>query len=96
MEKVRLTLDDLEVQSFTTTGGDRTRRGTVRGHDECTDPIYCPTADPAWDTCWDSCADTNCCGGSGGSCDGSCDCYSGGCGGSPSFLATNCWSYGYC
>ena len=92
MEKVRLTLDELEVQSFTTTGAGAGRRGTVRGNDESTDPVACPTADPAWNTCWDSCADTNCCGS--GDCSNSCDCYSGGCGGAESFLATNCMSYG--
>jgi hypothetical protein len=97
MEKVRLTLDELTVQSFTTTTAQTKRLGTVHAHDAPTDQVECPTADVNWNTCWDSCADTNCCGGgSGWSCDGSCDCYSGACGGSPSFLATNCWSYGYC
>jgi hypothetical protein len=56
MEKTRLTLDELEVQSFATTTAAAGRRGTVRGHDAVTDPVECPTADPNWDTCWDSCA----------------------------------------
>lgn len=91
MEKVRFSLDDLEVQSFITTPGPGKRVGTVHAHDLPTDAVECPTIDPLWNTCWDSCADSNCCGGSGGSCDCySGDCYSGACGGSPSFLATNC------
>jgi hypothetical protein len=88
MEKVRLSLDELRVQSFTTTGGPAENRGTVRGHDSATDPVNCPTADPAWDTCWESCWGS--CGSCHQSCDGSCDCWSGACGGSESFLASNC------
>jgi hypothetical protein len=88
MEKVRLSLDDLHVQSFATTGAGAAPRGTVRGHDSVTDPVNCPTADPAWDTCWESCYGS--CWSCQGSCDGSCDCYSGACGGSESFLASNC------
>ncbi|HEX8903532.1 MAG TPA: hypothetical protein VF771_01680, partial [Longimicrobiaceae bacterium] len=67
MEKTRLKLDDLEVQSFPTTGGTGRERGTVRGHDLPTDPVECPTADPNWDTCCNTCGDT-----CGDSCGGSC------------------------
>jgi hypothetical protein len=55
MEKMRLSLDELEVQSFTTSRPGGERRGTVRGHDAPTDAVECPTANPE-DTCWDSCA----------------------------------------
>ena len=83
MEKVRLTLDALEVQSFTTSTGAAAQRGTVRGHDLPTDQVECPTADPAWNTCWDTCADTCGCGGSGGD--------STGCGGFSDWACTgNC------
>jgi hypothetical protein len=55
MEKTRLKLDDLEVQSFTTMSGAAAQRGTVRGHDAPTDEVECPTANIAWDTCWNTC-----------------------------------------
>ncbi|HEX6372208.1 MAG TPA: hypothetical protein VF006_25040 [Longimicrobium sp.] len=87
MEKVRLSLDELQVQSFATTGAAGDRRGTVRANDS-TGPVDCPTADPLWDTCWESCWGS--CGSCHQSCEGSCDCYSGACGGSESFLASNC------
>ncbi|HEX6372209.1 MAG TPA: hypothetical protein VF006_25045 [Longimicrobium sp.] len=102
MQKVRLDLDELEVQSFTTTGPERPQRGTVQGNeDDCTCQC-CPT-DPALNTCWASCPDT-CWATCGDTCGDSCgcgsgDCGSGGCGsydcgsygcGSESFLATNC------
>lgn len=75
MEKTRLTLDDLQVQSFATTASPASQRGTVRGHDLPTDQVECPTADPNWNTCWASCNDTDCCGsGSGGDGGGSGDC----------------------
>ena len=57
MRKTRLTLDDLDVQSFSTGDGDG-RRGTVRAHDAPTDQVECPTADPEWDTCWQTCVGT--------------------------------------
>jgi hypothetical protein len=85
MQKVRLALDELAVQSFSTTSPAAQRRGTVNGRDS-TDPVACPTYDNAWDTCWDSCNAATC----GASCGGTCDCYSGACGGSESFLASNC------
>ena len=83
MDKVRLALDELEVQSFATTSASPDRKGTVHGHAP-TDQWECPTLDQNWDTCgwtcWSQC----------GSCNDSCDCYSGMCTGSESFLATNC------
>jgi len=65
MEKTRLSLDELEVQSFATIGAPDARRGTVRAHDAPTDEVECPTAYFEWDTCWNSCA---------GSCDCTVDC----------------------
>jgi hypothetical protein len=62
MEKVRLSLDELEVQSFATTTGEAQRRGTVRGHDAPTDEVECPTADYRWNTCFPT------------QCQGSCGC----------------------
>ena len=67
MEKVRLTLDELQVQSFATTDGPADARGTVRAHDAPTDQLECPTACPEWDTCWNTCGES--CGGSCASCD---------------------------
>lgn len=61
MNKTRLTVDDLEVQSFTTTSAAAGQRGTVRGHEAPTDEVECPTADPNWQTCWNTCG----CGGGG-------------------------------
>ena len=62
MEKVRLSLDELEVQSFTTTDAADERRGTVRAHDAPTDEVECPTADYRWNTCFPT------------QCQGSCGC----------------------
>lgn len=102
MQKVRLELDELQVQSFTTTGPDASQRGTVRGNDDDCTCQCCPT-DPALNTCaatcpntcWDTCGDS--CGCGSGDC-GSGDCGSGGCGtydcggswGGCSFLASQC------
>jgi hypothetical protein len=60
MKKVRLIVDDLQVQSFTT---DRQTpaRGTVNAHDAPTDAVECPTGNAAFDTC-------------GGTCENSCQC----------------------
>ena len=66
MEKMSLTLDDLEVQSFATGRADGAQRGTVRGHDYPTDAVECPTS---WDaTCANTCADTCQCEGNTGDC----------------------------
>lgn len=65
MEKMRLSLDALEVQSFATARAGEAR-GTVRGHDAPTDCVECPTANANWNTCWATCADScNCGSGSG-------------------------------
>jgi hypothetical protein len=87
MEKTRLRLDDLEIQSFATTGEGTQRRGTVRAHDAPTDEVECPTANPNWNTCWDTCWDTcgNTCGCGGGGGDST------GCGGFSDWACTgNC------
>ncbi|HEX8243734.1 MAG TPA: hypothetical protein VF541_09570 [Longimicrobium sp.] len=87
MEKIRLALDDLSVQSFATTDGAAGARGTVRGRDAPTDQVECPTADVNWNTCWDTCGEScGCGGGSGNTCDGSCDCYSAWC-------SWGCWGW---
>lgn len=54
MKKMRLVVDELQVQSFIVDQESRDR-GTVRANDARTDAFECPTANPAWDTCWDSC-----------------------------------------
>ena len=77
MDKVRLTLEELQVQSFATTSGPADGRGTVRAHDWPTDERGCPTGNPAWDSCGDTCWET--CGDScGGSCN-TCNCESADC-----------------
>jgi len=55
MEKVRLTVDELHVQSFATTDRGVAQRGTVRAHDAPTDQVECPTADVNWATCKYTC-----------------------------------------
>lgn len=59
MEKMRLTLDDLSIQSFTTTSEGSRRSGTVHGHDVPTDQVECPTMDEAWQTCKFGCGPAN-------------------------------------
>ena len=83
MDKVRLSLDDLQVQSFATTELDANGRGTVRAHDAPTDEVECPTADPAWNTCWGTCGDS--CGDSCGNSCNSCYCESYACSGTCGF-----------
>lgn len=62
MKKVRLTLDDLRVDSFQTSGG-RREEGTVFGEQctcqtNCTCP-GCPTCDYTCpNTCWETCGNT--------------------------------------
>lgn len=41
MAKIRLDLEQLAVESFTTTQGERAERGTVRGHDSDPSGIGC-------------------------------------------------------
>lgn len=58
MEKVRLTLYHLQVQSFITTEREAGVRGTVRGHDAPTDYNECPSQDAF--TCNGTCPDNSC------------------------------------
>jgi hypothetical protein len=60
MEKVRLTIEDLQVQSFATSQADAERGGTVHAHDAPTDRYECPTQDYAWGTCGGSCPENSC------------------------------------
>jgi hypothetical protein len=61
MKKTRLSLDDLDVQSFATAGAGAGEPGTVCGHDAPTDEVECPTANEIWSTCRYTCG----CGGGG-------------------------------
>lgn len=79
MEKVRLTLDELNVQSFATTQQQVARRGTVRAHDAPTDEFECPTQNAAYNTCWGTCADSC-------QCSDSCDCDTANCS-----VELDCW-----
>lgn len=72
MKKVRLVVDDLQVQSFTTDQETR-GHGTVQAHDAPTDAVECPTADPAFNTCWGTCEYSCDCPGASGDC--SVDCW---------------------
>jgi hypothetical protein len=47
MEKMRLALDELEVQSFTTSAAGE-ERGTVRGNESGTDPVDCGSDPGSW------------------------------------------------
>ncbi len=55
MDKVRLAVEELQVQSFATTDEAPAPRGTVRAHDARTDQVECATQNPDWDTCWATC-----------------------------------------
>lgn len=70
MEKVRLTLDALHVQSFATSSESPRGRGTVHAHDAPTDAVECPTGNAAdWDnTCANTCMGTCQCEGNTGDC----------------------------
>jgi hypothetical protein len=52
MEKVRLEIDELRVQSFNTADDASQHRGTVNGYENPTDEVNCT----AFDTCAFSCA----------------------------------------
>jgi hypothetical protein len=54
MEKVRLDVEDLQVQSFATTWEMAEERGTVRGHAP-SDEVECYTANNEWNSCWATC-----------------------------------------
>ncbi|MBB4637878.1 hypothetical protein [Longimicrobium terrae] len=64
MKKLTLQLDDLRIESFSTTGAPR-ERGTVVGEEQCTCPTACSC--PGCPTC-----DASCNGTCGGTCDASC------------------------
>ena len=57
MKKLRL--DNLKVDSFTTTAGIEAVRGTVAAHQtaQCTEGYGCPDSygGTCWVTCWNSC-----------------------------------------
>lgn len=55
MNKTRLTVEDLQIQSFATTSAAGGPRGTVRAHDAPTDQVECPTINADWETCWNTC-----------------------------------------
>jgi hypothetical protein len=65
MKKLTLQLDDLRIESFSTTGAPR-ERGTVVGEEQCTCPTACSC--PGCPTC-------------DASCNGTCDATCNGCGG---------------
>lgn len=91
MEKLRLTLDDLGVQSFATSSGLAANGGTVRGQ-EATEATCAGQATCAYFTCdtlYVACASAQCQVSYDG--DASCYCLSAGCGGSD-----GCPSGGYC
>jgi hypothetical protein len=53
MKKLALTLDDLNVQSFATTGAARGLRGTVRGHlDAASRDDFCSEAETQIYSCY--------------------------------------------
>ena len=52
MEKVRLEIDELRVESFNTSDDPLQHRGTVNGYENPTDEVTCT----AFDTCAFSCA----------------------------------------
>lgn len=55
MEKVRLTIDELRVQSFTTSDAPSQHRGTVHAHENPTDELDCTAGDTCYATCAFSC-----------------------------------------
>jgi hypothetical protein len=97
MKKLKLSLDALEVQSFTTAANARSR-GTVHGEQECTcDTCTYPNCETCNATCPDTCG--NSCAGTCYSCDtycktmehyATCDYVS--C--APSCETMNCWCIG--
>jgi hypothetical protein len=61
MNKLKLRLDDLRVETFDTAAGEK-EKGTVLGHQPCTCPTACtcpgcPTCD---ETCPETCAGLSC------------------------------------
>jgi hypothetical protein len=56
MEKVRLNIDELGVQSFNTSDDPSQHRGTVNGYENPTDEVDCTAFDTCFATCAFSCA----------------------------------------
>jgi hypothetical protein len=103
--KLKLDLDELQVESFDTTPGEHRREGTVFGqqctcYTQCTCP-GCPTCDASCNgTCGGTC-DASCNGTCGGTCANSCygtcgeyTCY--GCGGDGTAYDITCRGIGTC
>jgi hypothetical protein len=61
MNKLRLTLDDLRIESFDTTAA-AGEKGTVAAQEDCTCmsacPTFCPVSCPGLPTCADTCPET--------------------------------------
>jgi hypothetical protein len=56
MEKVRLNIDELRLQSFNTSDDSPRHRGTVYGHANPTDEVDCAAGDTCFATCAFACA----------------------------------------
>lgn len=56
MEKVRLKIDELRVESFNTSDDLSQHRGTVNGHASPTDEVHCTAGDTCFATCASTCA----------------------------------------
>jgi hypothetical protein len=56
MEKVRLEIDGLRVESFNTSDDPSRHRGTVNGYENPTDEVGCTAFDTCFATCAFSCA----------------------------------------
>jgi hypothetical protein len=55
MEKVRLEIEELRLQSFTTSDDLSQHLGTVKGHASPTDEVDCTAGDTCFATCASSC-----------------------------------------
>ena len=56
MEKVRLKIDELRLESFNMSDDPSQHRGTVNGHANPTDEVDCTAGDTCFATCALSCA----------------------------------------
>lgn len=56
MEKVRLKIDELQVESFNMSDDPSQHRGTVNGHANPTDGVDCTAGDTCFATCALTCA----------------------------------------
>ena len=99
MRKLRLQLEDLRIESFTTTSSQK-EKGTVFG-EQCTCQTACscpgcPTCDASCNgTCGGTCAGT-CEASCNGTCDYSCDTCGGSCGGAGDSCYQTCALYSGC